>query len=159
MANSIALVATLLTLSLAGSASAQPLIGHWESGAGPTGAQLAFVVPEYSPNEFAIISISCDRTKRTVTITEDTGSETRPKTAAVSLLINGKHFLVRGKPWLNESNDSWNVDATVPYGSPVAVALKQVRAIGVDGAPHIRSLPMVRFARAHAQWLQACKLA
>lgn len=144
------------SLASAGVASAQPIRGHWEAGLGTNGMGLGLIVPEYSPNEFVILTLECDPKGRTVTVTHDTALETRPKSLVVPLLVDGKAFSLRGKPWLFEASGSWYLDGKAPYGSPVVAALSQARTLGVGGDPQTRSLPTAGFATARAKWLRRC---
>lgn len=156
MSKSTLTVAALIFLSCAGSSLAQSIEGHWEAGLGTDGTGLGLIVPEYSPNEFVVLSLECDRAKRTVTVVHDTGLDTRPTSVVIPLLVDGKAFPIRGRPWRSEVTGFWYVDGIVPYGSPVGAALSQARTLGVDGHPRTRKLPTSRFTTAHANWLRRC---
>jgi len=153
-------LAALLAAALnANQAAAQPLRGYW---LGPdrnsSEMALSFIMPEYSPNEFAVIAMHCSPSEHTIKVYLDTYDETRPKQPSIPLLLDGKRFNLPGKSEWNEMNETWLVEATVSYGSPAAVALRAARQIGVDGDPKTRSLPKDRLATALNIWLQRCKL-
>ena len=139
-----------------GSAAAQATKGHWEAGEDARGASMYLMYPDYSPTNWAVLNIACDRARRTVTFNEDTGLNTRPRSASISLLVDGKPFSIAARAEFNEMDEFWLRIGSASYGSPVVKALAVSRGLGLASSPNGRVLPAAQFQTSLARFVRAC---
>lgn len=148
----------LVVLSVAsGAAVASPANSYWVTNIRES-PLIGIVDPEYSEVHIVIFSMECDIPRQTVTLSQDTGASTKPRSTTLPLLINGSPTPLRANPVYMEMDETWALEATLGYGSPQLQKVAAAKSLGLSGDPTTQRLPSKQFQVSMAKWAKACKL-
>jgi hypothetical protein len=155
------LAAAVLSAILALPASiapAQESYGYWSTSIAPDGVKVGVIYPDYSPNDFAGLSMSCTPGTSVIAVSVDSPRALKDGAKAqIDIIADGTHATYRGLASHSLMDDSTRIAFDTTNGDPILMALAAASKISYAVQHSERDLPTEGARTSLTEFIARCR--